>query len=178
METKKNRILIIDDDNVLRDRLGQALARRGYFCEEASNIKDGLSIAKESFPNWVILDLKMPGGLGIDLIPELIESDPEVKILLLTAYGSVATAVSAIKLGAINYLIKPVEVNSILACFDAGSKSSEASQQEELNELSLAEIEWEHLQKVLLENSGNISKAAKALGIHRRTLQRKLERER
>lgn len=167
------KVLIVDDDSVLRERLSKAFQRRGYFCSEAASVQAGEKEAIGFEPDWVILDLKMPGEFGTELIPKLLEIRKEIKVIILTAYGSVSTAVSSIKLGAIDYLIKPVTVDEIIKVFSGDNLERKESEKE----MSLAQREWEHLQKVLLENKGNISKAAKSLGIHRRTLQRKLEKK-
>lgn len=162
------KIIVVDDDSVFRKRLVQALSDRNYSAFEAENIESAISINNSERPSYGIIDLKMPGANGLDVIKELIEKNPSIKLLMLTGYGSIATAVEAIKLGAINYLNKPASIEMILK-----NLSEEKS---EINSAvpSLEEVEWEHINRVVNECSGNITKAARVLGLHRRSLQRKL----
>ncbi|MFT3787801.1 MAG: response regulator [Tepidisphaeraceae bacterium] len=122
-------------------------------------------------PARVIVDMRMPGTGGLDLIPELVRIDPEMHIVVLTGYGSIATAVEATRRGARDYLTKPVDTEQILAAFDKDPEGGNAVTE---STPSLARVEWEHIQRILADCGGNISQAARKLGIHRRSLQRKL----
>ncbi len=165
--------LIIDDDPIFNGVLVRALARRNLPAEGATSADEGLAKAAAGRPGQVILDLNLAGSSGLALIPQLLTLNPACRIVVLTGYASIATAVEAIKLGAVQYLAKPCEVEAILAAFaDADLPDPEFAAPDE--PLSVDRLEWEHIQRVLLENEGNISATARALKMHRRTLQRKL----
>lgn len=170
-------LLVIDDDATFNGVLVRALERRGLAARGATSVDAALALAQELQPSRVILDLNLDGKSGLALIPQLLAMVPESRIVVLTGYASIATAVDAIKLGAIQYLAKPVEVNAILAAFSAGKTVEAAPECEAIapdQPLSVDRLEWEHIQRVLRENDGNISATARALNMHRRTLQRKL----
>jgi two-component system response regulator RegA len=165
-------ILLVDDDEVLRERLATAIRARGYEVRTAGSADEALrEVAKDS-PEMAVLDLKMPGGSGLDLLKELRRADPHTRVLMLTGYGSIATAVEAVREGAVGYLPKPADADEILAAL-AGTHTQKAPG---LETPSLARAEWEHIQRVLTDCGGNISEAARRLGIHRRSLQRKLHK--
>lgn len=165
-------ILLVDDDEVLRERLATAIRARGYEVRTAGSTDEALrEVAKES-PEMAVLDLKMPGGSGLDLLKELRRADPHTRVLMLTGYGSIATAVEAVREGAVGYLPKPADADEILAAL-AGTHTAKTPGMETP---SLARAEWEHIQRVLTDCGGNISEAARRLGIHRRSLQRKLHK--
>jgi two-component system response regulator RegA len=130
-------------------------------------------VAQEQRPQRAIVDLRMPGMTGLELIDALVKIDAAMQILVLTGYGSIATAVEAVRLGAIDYLSKPVDTEQILAAFDRDGETAGLAAVSETPP-SLARVEYEHIQRVLSECGGNISEAARRLGIHRRSLQRKL----
>jgi two-component system, response regulator RegA len=162
--------LVVDDDVTFRMRLAKALVDRGYKVDSAENVKAAQSLLEQEKYSRVIVDLKMPGESGLELLEFISAGDFESEVLVLTGYGTIATAKSAIKLGAINYLTKPVSTDEILKAFEA---------EDSLNEIpvpSLSQVEWEHLQRVIADCDGNISLAAKTLGMHRRSLQRKLQK--
>ncbi len=167
------KILIIDDDETFNGVLCRALARRGHECRGANEAEAALDLARREPPEAVVLDLNLGGSSGLALIEPLLAINPECRIVVLTGYASIATAVDAVKLGAVQYLAKPVEVEAILAAFDAGAHP-EISELANAEPLSVDRLEWEHIQRVLHENDGNISATARALKMHRRTLQRKL----
>jgi two-component system, response regulator RegA len=167
-------ILLVDDEDHFRERLARAFINRGYTVFQASEVGQALDLIKNYQPEWALVDLKMPGKSGLDLIREAKEFLPLLKIVVLTGYGSIATATEAIKLGAHNYLPKPADVDEILNSFEKDSDLPEISEQSEFEVPSLARAEWEHIQRVLNDCDNNISAAAQKLGIHRRTLQRKL----
>ncbi len=167
--------LVIDDDPSFNAILVRTLSRRGHSAQGASDVSSALSIASELKPERVVLDLNLNGNSGLALIPALLTINPDCRIVVLTGYASITTAVDAVKLGAVQYLAKPVEIEAILSAFedddgpDFGLPASD-------NPLSVDRLEWEHIQRVLNENQGNISATARALKMHRRTLQRKLSK--
>ncbi|MEH6912386.1 MAG: response regulator transcription factor [Oceanicoccus sp.] len=169
-----DRFLLIDDDESFTLVLARALQRRGFTTLSAHNDIDAIALAKEQSFDKAIVDLKMQGVSGLALIPQLKQLQPELEIVMLTGYSSVATAVEAVKLGATNYLCKPATTAEILSAFANNAGDTEATIPEKRP--SVDRLEWEHIQKVLNENNGNISATARALGMHRRTLQRKLNK--
>lgn len=166
-------VLVVDDEAVFRDRLCRAFRGRGW---EAHGLGDTVNILQETekiSPDLVLLDLRMPESNGLDSIAIIKNFDSTITIIILTGYGSIATALQALKLGADHYLSKPVDVDQILSAYqELGAQTSERTTP--VTVPSLARVEWEHIQRVLSDCSGNISQAAKLLGIHRRSLQRKL----
>ena len=168
-------LLLVDDDGVYRERLAKAIAARGYEVRTAADAEAAVALAEADSPELAVLDLRMPGESGLDLLRRLKAIDPTTRILMLTGYGSIATALEAVRLGAVHYLTKPVDVDEILAAFDPGGPPAEALDTETP---SLARVEWEHLQRVLNDCEGNLSEAARRLGMHRRSLQRKASRKR
>lgn len=167
------KILVIDDDETFNAVLTRALNRRGLDAEGACNASAALALAQDKRPGRVVLDLNLAGSSGLALIEPLLAINPECRIVVLTGYASIATAVDAIKLGAVQYLAKPVDVEAILTAFEAGDRPS-TEEAPNAEPLSVSRLEWEHIQRVLHENGGNISETARALKMHRRTLQRKL----
>ncbi|SEG60999.1 response regulator transcription factor [Marinobacterium lutimaris] len=166
--------LVVDDDPTFTRVLARSLTRRGFNVSVARNVEEALIQAREETPALASVDLKMEGPSGLELIAGLRELNPEMKILILTGYASIATAVDAIKLGATNYLPKPADADQILAALN--QQEADAGQQISSDPMSVNRLEWEHIQKVLTEHEGNISATARALGMHRRTLQRKLQK--
>ena len=170
------RFLIVDDDDLFRDRLSRAFQNRGLITFTASNYDEAVEIMLREKPENAVFDLKMPGKSGLELINAAKQIVPDIKIIVLTGYGSIATAIEAIKLGAQNYLPKPADLDDILTAFEKEEQTSAAFSEGEFEAPSLARTEWEHIQRVLTDCNGNISMAANRLGIHRRTLQRKLQK--
>jgi len=166
------RILIIDDDVVFAQTLALAMTRRGHSVASAENSETALALADVQEFDAVVLDLRLGAESGLHLIEPLRARQPQVRILLLTGYASIATAVAAIKLGAVQYLPKPASVDEILAAL--GDSGGEADIGPPEAPLSVDRLEWEHIQKVLAQHAGNLSATARALKMHRRTLQRKL----
>lgn len=164
-------LLLVDDDAVFCQVLSNALARRGYSITVAHSVESALPAAEANPPEYAVLDLKMSGASGLALIKTLRALDAATRIVVLTGYASVTTAVEAIKLGATQYLSKPANADEIVAAF-----GHEATPDVPISGgiATVKQLEWEYLQRVLLENHGNISAAARALNMHRRTLQRKL----
>ena len=170
-------ILVVDDNDTFRDRLARALRRRGFEVHTARDYEEAVNEAREESPELAVVDLRMPGRGGLDLLKALKKIDATTRVVVLTGYGSIATAVEAIHLGAINYLSKPADADEILAAFSPDALDETPSpQREEYVPPSLARAEWEHINRVLKDCGGNISKAARLLGIHRRSLQRKLQK--
>jgi len=165
--------LIVDDNERLRERLAYALHHRGYRTITADSPATALEAAAAA-PTHAILDLRMPGGSGLDLLADLRETLPEIEAVVLTGYGSVATAVEAMRLGAVNFLAKPADADMILAAFAPAQATGLRG--EDYTPPSLARAEWELINRVLEDCGGNISRAARKLGLHRRTLQRKLQK--
>ncbi|NLY95298.1 MAG: response regulator transcription factor [Myxococcales bacterium] len=167
-------ILLVDDDETFRKRLARALTERGYVVREAPDGEAAIASAREESPELALVDLRMPGPSGLEVVKALHALDPSTKIVVLTGYGSIATALDAVRLGATHYLTKPADVNEILAAFSRGEEQASTASAEHLEAPTLARVEWEHIQRVLQDCDGNISEAARRLGIHRRSLQRKL----
>jgi two-component system response regulator RegA len=174
--SEKPSILIVDDDEVYRTRLARAFVDRGYDVRTAHDFDSALSLAQDDSPEFAVLDLKMPGKGGLELVKALQEIDPATKSVVLTGYGSIATAIDAMRLGATYYLSKPADADDIVAAFARGEAPPLAPPETEYRAPSLARAEWEHINRVLSDCGGNISEAARRLGIHRRSLQRKLQK--
>lgn len=169
-------LLLVDDDDVLRERLARALRDRGYDVRTAGNYDEALTLAREDSPELAVVDLRMPGPSGLELIRTLKEIDASTRIVVVTGYGSIANAVDAVKLGADHYLSKPADADDILAAFARAEAPPLEPPPTDYEAPSLARAEWEHIHRVLSDVGGNISEAARRLGIHRRSLQRKLQK--
>jgi len=169
-------ILVIDDDPTFNAVLVRALERRGHVALGETDAAAAVARAGEARPDRIVLDLNLAGASGLSLIPQLLSLMPDCRIVVLTGYASIATAVDAIKLGAVQYLAKPVEVDAILTAFGDGDDDDGREGDAVISNepLSVDRLEWEHIQRVLREHDGNISATARALKMHRRTLQRKL----
>jgi two-component system response regulator RegA len=177
MATKeKQAALIIDDDEVFRQRLCRAFCMRGWEAHEAGNAAQALEAAREFGPDLAVVDLRLAGESGMDIVRALRGLDTTLSIVMLTGYGSIATALEAVKCGADDYLSKPVDVDQILAAYDGGRPLTPAGARPEASVPTLGRVEWEHIQRVLTDCGGNVSRAAKLLGLHRRSLQRKLSK--
>ncbi len=172
----KPTILIVDDDDIFRARLIEAFEERGYEVRGATDYHSAVRAALLESPEYAVVDLRMPGKTGLDLVRELKKIDPATNVVVLTGYGSIATAVEAVRLGATHYLTKPADVEEILNGFGKANLPSDR-RPEALPEVpTLAQVEWEHIQRVLNDCDNNLSQAARLLGMHRRSLQRKLNR--
>ena len=167
-------LLLVDDDETFTRVMARAMSRRGLRVSIANSADEGLSLAKDDLPGYAVLDLKMEGDSGLVLLPKLLELDAEMKVLILTGYSSITTAVEAIKRGACNYLCKPADADDVLAALlsDHGDLATLVPE----NPMSVDRLQWEHIQRILADHDGNISATARALGMHRRTLQRKLQK--
>ena len=170
-------VLVVDDDKAFCQAMAGALRRRGLAVVVAHNYDDALAEAEAWSPDRAVVDLRMPGRSGLELVAALRRSDPHMGIVVLTGYDSIATAIEAIKLGATYYLTKPAEADDILAAFTRTAPVM-LEMPSPQSAKPLDELEWEHLQAVLTDCRGNISEAARRLGMHRRSLQRKLARGR
>ncbi|MEZ6154008.1 MAG: response regulator [Pirellulaceae bacterium] len=170
-------ILLVDDSIVLRDRLGQAFQERGFQVSVASNHEEAVASFTREPTDLAVLDLRMPGKPGLVLLQELKRIRPETQFLILSGFGSISTAIDAIRLGATNFLPKPADADDILNAFARGGSEVEMPDAEEdIPVPTLAQAEWEHIHRILADCGGNISEAARRLGIHRRSLQRKLRK--
>ncbi|WP_426287126.1 response regulator transcription factor [Luteibacter sp. E-22] len=172
-------LLIVDDDATFARVLGRALTSRGFDVISCDNADDARTVARRHQPRYCVLDLKLGDENGLRLIPELQSLVPDMRVLLLTGYASIATAVEAIKRGAHDYLAKPVDADAVVRALldgDAGPADLDDLVDAPDAPLPLRRLEWEHIQRVLTECEGNISETARRLGMHRRTLQRKLSK--
>jgi len=174
MTTDLPYLLLVDDDKIFCNVLQQALQKRGFTVVVANDSDSAIQLAVKHEPEFAVVDLRIAHESGLQLVDKLIALDEHTRIVILTSYASIATAVEAIKLGAIHYLTKPSKTDEIVAALHRDQGDSTVSLAS--NPISIKRLEWEHLHKVLSENNGNISAAARALGMHRRTLQRKLNK--
>jgi len=165
-------LLLVDDDEDFLKVLAAAMRKRGFLVTLANSAESAFELAKIEPPEFAVVDLKMSGNSGLVLVRQLTGLEAGTKIVVLTGYASIATAIEAIKLGATHYLAKPVDADEIVAAFEKQSGNAEIELSS--NPLSVDRLEWEHIQRVLSENDGNISATARSLNMHRRTLQRKL----
>ena len=165
--------LVVDDDDTLRTRMEKSLRMRGFTVHCAANYDEAVRVAESVLPDLAVLDLKMPGKSGLELLSTIRTISPNTRCVILTGYGSITNAVEAIKLGAANYVTKPADADQILSALDEAQSRRAA---EDIAPPSLAEAQWEHIHRVLRECKGNISEAARVLDIPRRTLQRKLKK--
>lgn len=167
-------LLLVDDDETFCSVMSRALENRGFRVKVAHTTAEALDGIRNDPPEYAVIDLKMPDQSGLKLVSALKALDDQTRIVVLTGYASIATAVEAVKLGATYYLSKPADADDIVAAFrhDAGNESAPVSEKA----LSVNRLEWEHINRVLNENHGNVSATARALGMHRRTLQRKLNK--
>ena len=168
-------LLIVDDDATFRTRLARAFESRGLSVKAAGGYEEAIALATADAPELALVDLRLPTRSGLDVVRDLKTLEPTTTIVVLTGYGSIATAVEAMRVGAATYLTKPVDADQILAAFDQTSPTEAG--QPTIRVPSLARVEWEHIQRVLTECHGNLSQAARLLGIHRRSLQRKLSKD-
>jgi two-component system response regulator RegA len=167
-------LLVVDDDVAFRTRLVRALRDRGFDARAVGSYDEAIAVAERESPELALIDLKLPGKSGLEVVRALKELDDATRIVVLTGYGSIATALESMRLGAANYLTKPVDADQVAAAFAdepvvPGAGSLHAAP-------TLARVEWEHIQRVLADCDGNVSQAARVLGLHRRSLQRKLSK--
>lgn len=164
-------LLLVDDDATFRSVLSRALEKRGFAVTLAQSVEQALPLARANPPEYAVVDLKMEGASGLVLVQTLHELDAATRIVVLTGYASIATAVEAVKLGATQYLAKPANADEIVAAFGHHASTEVVL---EVQPATVERLEWEHINRVLQEQQGNISATARRLNMHRRTLQRKL----
>ncbi|MCA9122787.1 MAG: response regulator [Planctomycetaceae bacterium] len=169
-------LLLVDDSAAFRERLARAFRDRGYEVHTAGNYDEAMGVAQEVAPDMAVVDLRMPGLSGLSLVRDLKMLHPESRVLVLSGFGSIATAIDAVRLGATNFLPKPADADDILAALERGEAEVAEVPETEPETPSLARAEWEHIHRVLADCGGNISECARRLGIHRRSLQRKLQK--
>lgn len=174
VELEKARLLVVDDDPTFCSVLKQALEKRGFDVYVAHDLHSAVKLTEKIDPEYAVIDLRIGLESGLSMVKRLKALDGNTRIVILTGYASIATAVEAIKLGATHYLTKPADADEIVNALHKNGGDDSISLKE--RPLSVKRLEWEHLQKVLVEHQGNISAAARALGMHRRTLQRKLDK--
>lgn len=167
-------LLLVDDDATFCQVMMRALQRRGFEVQVANDVEQAMQLAQQEAPEFAVVDLRMPGDSGLTFVRRMHALEPATRIVVLTGFASVATAIEAIKLGAVHYLAKPVDADEVVAAFERTEGDSEVSVSQ--SPLSVDRLEWEHIQRVLTEHEGNISATARALNMHRRTLQRKLSK--
>lgn len=166
-------VLLVDDDERLRERLARAFSERGYTVHTAGDHAAALDRARAYPLARAVVDLRMPGPNGLVVVQDLLALHPQLAIVIVTGYGSIATAVEAMRLGVVDYLTKPAHADQILAAFEV-EPDAPPTDSLEYEVPSLAKVEREHIERVLQECNGNVSRAARLLGMHRRTLQYKL----
>ena len=164
-------LLVVDDDEVFRTRLVQAFRVRGFDVVGVSDHDAAIQVAEQDTPELAVVDLRLPGKSGLEVVRDLKQLDSTTTIVVLTGYGSIATALESVQLGARTYLTKPADTDQVLAAFEGSVVTAD---QAPASVPSLARVEWEHINRVLSDCGGNISQAARLLGIHRRSLQRKI----
>jgi two-component system response regulator RegA len=169
-------ILLVDDSYAFRERLAQAFRERGFLVRTASCFDEAMQEVKREPPEVAVVDLRMPGRSGLDLVREIKSVDKAIRILVLSGFGSIATAIDAIRLGAVNFLPKPADADDVLAVLQRSDGGTTLEVETAPETPSLARAEWEHIHRVLTDCGGNVSEAARRLGIHRRSLQRKLRK--
>ena len=166
-------LLILDDDDPLRGRLSRAMEKKGFVVKEAKSVAEGLEIVKKTPPNFAVVDLRLEDGNGLDVIKELSKNKSDSRIVMLTGYGNLPTAVAAVKAGAIDYIAKPVDADDVESALLA-SPESKAKPPE--NPMSADRVKWEHIHRVFELCNRNVSETARRLKMHRRTLQRILSK--
>ncbi|MGB0497511.1 MAG: ActR/PrrA/RegA family redox response regulator transcription factor [Rubricella sp.] len=162
-------LLLVDDDEPFLRRLARAMERRGFEVTGVQTVAEGKSIALRTPPAYAVVDLRLEDGNGLDVVETLRESRPDAKIVVLTGYGAIATAVAAVKIGATDYLSKPADANDIVAALLAAPEDKPDPPE---NPMSADRVRWEHIQRVFELCDRNVSETARRLNMHRRTLQR------
>ena len=174
MSEPAGRILLVDDDPAFTSVMARGFERRGFVTRRCGSAEAALAACAEFAPSHILLDLNMPGISGLVILPRLLAAAPQASLVVLTGYSSIVTAVEAIRAGATNYLCKPATIEEVLAAFGGGTDPADTPIPSD--PISVDRLEWEHIQRVLQEHEGNVSATARALGMHRRTLQRKLQK--
>lgn len=164
-------LLVVEDDAIFRQQLAHSMERRGFAVRVAGSVSDGIAAVRAAPPRYAVIDLRLGDGTGLDVVAALHDARPEAKAIVLTGYGNIATAVTAVKLGAVDYLAKPADADEIVAAL-TNEKSDRPAPPS--HPMSPDRVRWEHIQRVLAACGQNISEAARQLGLHRRSLQRML----
>ena len=167
------KLLLVDDDGPLRRSMARALERRGFVVQPAEGLADGRMLAREHRPEFAVLDMRLAEGSGLDLLKTLRGLRPEIRIVIVTGYGNIATAVAAIKAGAVDYLAKPVDADDVVAAL---LRTGQGLPPPRENPMSADRVRWEHIQRVFEQCNRNVSETARRLNMHRRTLQRILSK--
>jgi two-component system response regulator RegA len=167
-------LLLLDDDGALRSRLGRALEARGFQTIQVGSVSDALTAVAESPPAFAVLDMRLEDGSGLAVVDALRESRPDARIIMLTGYGNIATAVAAVKAGAVDYLSKPADADDVVNALLAAETGAQPPPPE--NPMSADRVRWEHIQRVYELCAHNVSETARRLNMHRRTLQRILSK--
>ena len=166
-------LLIVDDDNPFRERLARAMEKKGFQVSQAEGVKKGLESVKQKKPAFVVVDLRLGDGNGLEVVKEIQSSNSKSRVVMLTGYGNIPTAVAAIKLGAIDYLAKPADAEDVERALLADPNSKAAPPE---NPMSADRVKWEHIHRVFELCNRNVSETARRLKMHRRTLQRILSK--
>jgi two-component system response regulator RegA len=174
IDADRKSVLVVDDEDSFRTRLMQALEERGFDAWGASTTGEAIALAERETPEYAVVDLRLPGTSGLHVVRRLHDLDPTTRIVVLTGYGSIATALDAVRSGALHYLTKPADIDELLAGFEQHTRPSAHPPPATIP--TLARVEWEHIERVRVECGGNVTKAARLLGLHRRSLQRKLSK--
>ena len=174
LDTEKPALLLVEDDAAMAEALSRALERRGYAVRTCGTAQQALACIAERPPRFAVVDLRLPDGSGLALVRALKSVDAGAAVVVLTGYANIATAIEATKLGASNYLCKPVDADAIVGAFGGAAGAADPLYPDA--PLSVPKLEWEHILRVRAEHHNNISATARALGMHRRTLQRKLSK--
>ncbi len=167
------RLLIVDDDRPFRERLAKALERQGFVVTAVEKVSEGIAMARLQMPKFAVLDLRLQDGSGLDVVPVIREADPNSRIVILTGYGNIATAVAAVKAGAVDYLAKPADADQVAAALLTQGADLPPPPE---NPMSADRVRWEHIQRVYEQCDRNVSETARRLKMHRRTLQRILSK--
>tara|TARA_B100001287_G_scaffold98505_1_gene82844 strand:- start:1301 stop:1882 length:582 start_codon:yes stop_codon:yes gene_type:complete len=170
---KDNSLLIVDDDNPFRERLARAMEKKGFAVSQAQGVKAGIESVKSKKPAFAVVDLRLGDGNGLEVVKEIQTSNPESRIIMLTGYGNIPTAVAAIKEGAIDYLAKPADAEDVEKALLADPKTKAQPPE---NPMSADRVKWEHIHRVFELCNRNVSETARRLKMHRRTLQRILSK--
>jgi two-component system response regulator RegA len=167
------RLLLVDDDERFLTRLSRAMAKRGFEVSTATSVEEGIKVADQTDPDYALVDLRLEDGNGLEVVQQIREHRPECRVVVLTGYGNIATAVAAVKAGAVDYLSKPADADQIASALCA---QGEDLPEPPDNPMSADRVRWEHIQRVYEQCDRNVSETARRLRMHRRTLQRILSK--
>ena len=167
-------LLIVDDDNPFRERLARAMEKKGFKVSQAESVKKGISSIKQQKTSFAVVDLRLGDGNGLEVVKEIQKSNSKSRIIMLTGYGNISTAVAAIKQGAIDYLAKPADADDVERALLADPNEKAAPPE---NPMSADRVKWEHIHRVFELCNRNVSETARRLKMHRRTLQRILSKK-